>query len=55
MIDSESGEETGPLVMVNGRQYSLDEINDSLIAEMSPQEKENYITVYQEHFSLMYD
>jgi transcription initiation factor TFIIE subunit alpha len=54
MIESDS-DDAGPLVMVGGKQYSLDDITDSLIAEMTPQEKETYITVYQDHFSLMYD
>ncbi|XP_062533205.1 general transcription factor IIE subunit 1-like [Armigeres subalbatus] len=54
IMDSDSDDDT-PTVTVAGRPYPLDEINDTLIAEMTPQEKETYIQVYQDHFSHMYD
>lgn len=53
-IDSESDDD-GPTVMVAGRPHSINDINDNLIALMSPQEKDTYIQIYQEHFSHMYD
>lgn len=54
IMDTDSDDDT-PTVTVAGRPYPLDEINDTLIAEMTPQEKETYIQVYQDHFSHMYD
>ncbi|XP_055855962.1 general transcription factor IIE subunit 1 [Episyrphus balteatus] len=54
-INSESEEDDAPIVHVGGRPYSIDAINDDLIAQMSQHEKENYILVYQEHYSHMYD
>jgi transcription initiation factor TFIIE subunit alpha len=54
-MESEEDEDDTPMITVAGKLYPLDEINDSLIAEMTPQEKETYIHVYQEHFSHMYD
>ncbi|XP_058057900.1 general transcription factor IIE subunit 1 [Anopheles bellator] len=54
IIDSDS-EDDMPTVTVAGRPYPLDEINDTLIADMTPQEKETYIQVYQDHFSHIYD
>lgn len=40
-----------PLVTVGDRTVPVTEVNDELIAEMSPQEKEAYIQVYQEYYS----
>lgn len=54
IMDTDSDDDT-PVVTVAGRPYPVDEINDTLIAEMTPQEKETYIQVYQDHFSHMYD
>ncbi|XP_055536484.1 general transcription factor IIE subunit 1 [Wyeomyia smithii] len=54
IMDTDSDDDM-PTVTVAGRPYPLDEINDTLIAEMTPQEKETYIQVYQDHFSHMYD
>lgn len=53
-INSDSDEDL-PIVHVGGRPYPIDEINDELIAQMTQQEKDNYIQVYQEHYSHMYD
>lgn len=53
-MNSES-EEDVPTVHVGGRPYPLDEINDKLIEQMTQQEKDNYIQVYQEYYSHMYD
>lgn len=41
--------------MVAGHPYSIEEINDNVISQMTPQEKEIYIQVYQEYFSHIYD
>ncbi|XP_017021105.1 general transcription factor IIE subunit 1 [Drosophila kikkawai] len=56
-INSDSGEEDDdvPTVLVAGRPHPLDQLDDKLIAQMTPQEKENYIHVYQQHYSHIYD
>lgn len=54
-MESESDNDDSPVVMVAGVNYPIDEINDELIAQMSQQEKDTYIQIYQEHFSHMYD
>ncbi|XP_053675941.1 general transcription factor IIE subunit 1 [Anopheles nili] len=54
IMDSASDDDM-PSVTVAGKPYPLDEINDTLIADMTPQEKETYIQVYQDHFSHIYD
>lgn len=54
MDDDDDADEV-PTVMVGGVSYPVDEIEDTLIAKMTPQEKEVYIQVYQDHFSLMYE
>uniref|UniRef100_A0A182PQ94 General transcription factor IIE subunit 1 n=1 Tax=Anopheles epiroticus TaxID=199890 RepID=A0A182PQ94_9DIPT len=54
IMDSASDDDM-PTVTVAGKVYPLDEINDTLIADMTPQEKETYIQVYQDHFSHIYD
>lgn len=56
-INSESEEEEDdvPSVLVAGRPHPIDQINDVLIAQMSQQEKENYIHIYQQHYSHIYD
>ncbi|XP_013118962.1 general transcription factor IIE subunit 1 [Stomoxys calcitrans] len=56
-INSESDEEEDdvPSVLVAGRPHPIDQINDVLIAQMSQQEKENYIHIYQQHYSHIYD
>lgn len=54
IIDSDS-EDDSPTVLVAGRPYPIEQINDNLIAQMTPQEKDTYIQVYQDHFSNIYD
>ncbi|KAH8378632.1 hypothetical protein KR009_000414 [Drosophila setifemur] len=56
-INSDSGEDEDdvPTVLVGGRPHPLDQLDDKLIAQMTPQEKENYIHVYQQHYSHIYD
>ncbi|KAH8300429.1 hypothetical protein KR018_005314 [Drosophila ironensis] len=56
-MNSDSGEEEDdvPTVLVAGRPHPLDQLDDKLIAQMTPQEKENYIHVYQQHYSHIYD
>lgn len=52
--DSDS-DDNAPTVLVNGRAVPLTSIDDDVIAQMTPSEKETYIQVYQEYYSHMYD
>ncbi|XP_051174349.1 general transcription factor IIE subunit 1 [Leptopilina boulardi] len=54
MMDSEE-EDSVPMITVGGKNVAITNVNDSLIAEMTPVEKEAYIQAYQEYYSLMYD
>lgn len=55
-METESEDEDDvPMVMVCGRPFRIDAINDELIGRMTQQEKDTYIQVYQDHFSHMYD
>ncbi|PSN30913.1 General transcription factor IIE subunit 1 [Blattella germanica] len=44
-----------PVVSVGDKSVPVTEVNDTLIAQMTPAEKEAYIQVYQEYYSHMYD
>ncbi|KAJ8871212.1 hypothetical protein PR048_027518 [Dryococelus australis] len=48
-------EEMVPVVTVGDRSVEVTHVDDALIAQMTPSEKEAYIQVYQEYFSHMYD
>ncbi|KAJ2946931.1 hypothetical protein O0L34_g16274 [Tuta absoluta] len=52
--DSES-DDNAPAVLVNGKSVPLTSVDDALIAQMTPAEKETYIQVYQEYYSHIYD
>lgn len=56
-MDSEGSEtdDNAPTVLVNGKTVSLTNVDDDVIAQMTPSEKETYIQVYQEYYSHMYD
>ncbi|XP_003398491.1 general transcription factor IIE subunit 1 [Bombus affinis] len=53
-MDSED-EDLVPTVTVAGKTVAIADVNDTLIAEMTPVEKEAYIQAYQEYYSHMYD
>ncbi|XP_071569679.1 general transcription factor IIE subunit 1 [Temnothorax nylanderi] len=53
-MDSED-DELVPTVSVGGKTVAITDVNDTLIAEMTPIEKEAYIQTYQEYYSHMYD
>ena len=53
--ESEDDDDDVPTVLVAGRPHPIDQINDEFIAQMTQQEKENYIHVYQQHYSHIYD
>lgn len=52
--DSDS-DDNAPSVMVNGKPVPITSIDDDIIAQMTPSEKETYIQIYQEYYSHMYD
>lgn len=52
--ESDSDDNT-PMVMVNGKAVPITSLDGSVIAQMTPTEKESYIQVYQENYSHMYD
>lgn len=54
MQDSDE-EDLVPVIKVGDRSVPINEVDDTLIAEMTPQEKETYIQIYQEYYSHMYD
>ncbi|XP_076282586.1 transcription factor IIEalpha [Lasioglossum baleicum] len=53
-MDSED-DDLVPTVTVAGKTVAIGDVNDTLIAEMTPVEKEAYIQAYQEYYSHMYD
>ncbi|XP_075233417.1 transcription factor IIEalpha [Lycorma delicatula] len=52
--DSDEDEMT-PTVMVGDRIIPIDKVSDTIIQEMTSQEKESYIQVYQEYYSSVLD
>lgn len=52
--DDDDGDDA-PTVYVSGKPIPLGEVNAELIEQMTPQEKDTYIHIYQEHYSHMYD
>lgn len=53
-MDSED-DDLVPTVTVAGKTVAIADVNDRLIAEMTPVEKEAYIQAYQDYYSHMYD
>lgn len=53
-MDSDDDDNT-PTVQIGNKTVAITDINDKLIAEMTPTEKEIYIQIYQEYYSHMYD
>ncbi|XP_032671019.1 general transcription factor IIE subunit 1 [Odontomachus brunneus] len=54
MMESED-DELVPTVSVAGKTVAITDVNDTLIAQMTPMEKEAYIQTYQEYYSHIYD
>lgn len=54
-MESDDEDDDVPAVFVGGKSIPINEVNDEIIAQMTHQEKETYIQVYQEHYSHMYD
>lgn len=44
-----------PVIMIGDKSVPVTEVNDTLIAQMTPIEKGEYIRIYQEYYSHMYD
>lgn len=54
IMDSDE-DESVPMVQVGHRSIPITDINDQIISEMTPSEKELYIQIYQDHYSHIYD
>lgn len=54
VMDSDE-DDSVPTVTVGNKTVAITDVNDALIAEMTPTEKETYIQTYQEYYSMMYD
>lgn len=53
-MDSDEEDDTGvPSVTVGNKTYSITDINDAIIAEMTQAEKEVYVQVFQDYYSHM--
>ncbi|XP_011872982.1 PREDICTED: general transcription factor IIE subunit 1 [Vollenhovia emeryi] len=53
-MDSDD-DELVPTVSVGGKTVAITDVNNTLIAEMTPIERESYIQTYQEYYSHIYD
>lgn len=55
-MESDSDDD-GPTVYVAGKPHPLDDVveNPELIDQMTPQEKDSYIKIYQDTFSHIHD
>lgn len=54
MMESDE-DELAPTVSVAGKTVAITDVNNILIAQMTPMEKDAYIQVYQEYYSHIYD
>ncbi|KAK6633156.1 hypothetical protein RUM43_012900 [Polyplax serrata] len=52
---SSDDEDSAPVVMVGGKPIPVTQVDDRIIAQMTPSEKEAYIQTYQECYSNLYD
>lgn len=53
--DSDDDDDMEPVVLVGGRAIPLSEVNDDLVAQMTQNEKDAYIQLFQDHYSHVYD
>lgn len=53
--DDDDDNDDAPTVSIGGRSIPIDEVNDEIIKQMTPQEKDAYIQAYQDHYVHMYD
>ncbi len=54
-VDAEDDDDEVPIIAVGTRRIPLTEINDSIIRQMTQEEKDRYIQVYQEYYSDMFE
>ncbi|EEB13210.1 predicted protein [Pediculus humanus corporis] len=52
---SSDDEDNAPVVMVGGKPIPVTQVDDRIISQMTPSEKEAYIQTYQECYSNLYD
>lgn len=52
---SSDDDDNAPMVMVGGKPIPVTQVDDRIIAQMTPSEKEAYIQTYQECYSNLYD
>lgn len=53
--DDSDSDENVPTVLVNGKSVPITDVDDDVIAQMTPTEKDTYIQIYQEYYSHIYD
>uniref|UniRef100_A0A8D8SHI5 General transcription factor IIE subunit 1 n=2 Tax=Cacopsylla melanoneura TaxID=428564 RepID=A0A8D8SHI5_9HEMI len=53
--DDEDDDDEIPVISVGSQKIAVTDIDDKIINEMTPQEKQIYIQVYQEYYSSIYD
>lgn len=51
VMDTDSDDDPPPMVFVCGKAISFYEVNEEIIAQMTPQEKETYSQVFQETYN----
>ena len=54
-VSGDEDDEEIPTVRVGSRRVPITEIDDTVIRQMTQEEKDHYIRVYQEYYSDMYD
>ena len=54
-MESEEDDDEVPTVMIGSRRIPLTEIDDTVIRQMTQEEKDRYIQVYQEYYSDMFE
>lgn len=53
--EDEDDDDEIPVISVGSQKIAISDIDDKIISEMTPQEKQLYIQVYQEYYSSIYD
>lgn len=53
--DGDDDDEEIPMIVVGTRRIPLTEIDDAIIRQMTQEEKDRYIQVYQEYYSDMFE
>lgn len=53
--EDEDDDDEIPVISVGSQKIAISDIDDTIISQMTPQEKQVYIQVYQEYYSSIYD